>query len=103
MCGCLFAIVAALSPRFAFVLLWVFSDLVDRAYDTFFIPMLGVLFLPFTSLMYVLAFNPVLDGLSGWGWFFVFIGLLLDIGSYAGSGYTNKETIVEYAGPVGEA
>ena len=32
-CGCLFALLAVLSPRLAFLLLWIFTPLVTRAFD----------------------------------------------------------------------
>jgi CDP-diglyceride synthetase len=81
--GCLFAILAALSPRLALVLVWIFTNLVDRAFEGFLLPLLGLIFLPFTTLLYVLAYKPVV-GVSGWGWFLVFLGVLFDLGSYGG-------------------
>jgi len=45
---------------------------------------LGFVFLPLTTLFYVLAYNPV-GGVTGVGWLFVAIGLLFDIGAYGGA------------------
>jgi CDP-diglyceride synthetase len=87
--GCLFAILAALSPRLALVLVWIFTNLVDRAFEGFLLPLLGLIFLPFTTLLYVLAYQPVV-GVSGWGWFFVFVGLLFDLGSYGGGAFGRR-------------
>jgi hypothetical protein len=81
--GCLLALLAAISPRLALVLVWILTNLVDRAFEGFLLPLLGLIFLPFTTLLYVLAYRPVV-GVSGWGWFFVFLGLLFDLGSYGG-------------------
>jgi hypothetical protein len=81
--GCLLALLAALSPRLALVLVWIFTNLVDRAFEGFLLPLLGLIFLPLTTLIYVLAYRPVV-GVTGWGWFFVFLGLLYDLGSYGG-------------------
>ena len=53
-----------------------------RAFEGFLLPLLGLVFLPFTTLFYVLAYRPVV-GVSGWGWFFVFLGLLFDLGALA--------------------
>lgn len=92
MCGCIFAIFAVLSPRLAFVFLWIFTNLVTRAFDTFIIPLLGVIFVPFTSLVYVLVYSPSY-GVSTWGWFWVVLALLLDLASYAGSAYGNKDRL----------
>ena len=65
--GCLFAILAVSFPRLALFFVWLFTPLVYRAFDTFLVPLLGVIFLPFTTLMYVLAYIPGV-GLTGWGW-----------------------------------
>lgn len=90
-CGCLFALLAASFPRMALLFIWVFTPLVDRAFATFVGPLLGLAFLPFTTIMYVLAF-PVI----GWGWFWVVLGLILDIGIYAGGAYRNRSQIQGY-------
>jgi hypothetical protein len=37
----------------------------------------------------VLAYHPVV-GVSGWGWFFVFLGLLFDLGSYGGGARSRR-------------
>ncbi len=46
---------------------------------------------PYATLFYVLAYNPIIDGLSGWGWFFVVIGFIFDIGHWAGGGVTGRQ------------
>jgi hypothetical protein len=81
--GCLLALLAAISPRIALVLVWIFTNLVDRAFEGFLLPLLGLIFLPFTTLIYVLAYQPLV-GVTGWGWFFVVIAVLVDLGSYGG-------------------
>jgi hypothetical protein len=92
-CGCLFALAAASAPRLVLLFTWLFTSLVSRAFHrAFLVSLLGIIFLPFTMLMYVLAWQPVV-GLGGWGWFFVIIGLLLDIGSYSGSACGNRNRL----------
>jgi CDP-diglyceride synthetase len=81
--GCLLALLAAISPRVALVLVWIFTNLVDRAFEGFLLPLLGLLLLPFTTLIYVLAYQPLV-GVTGWGWFFVILAVLVDLGSYGG-------------------
>ena len=51
--GCL----ALLTPRFAIVLVVIFSDYIGRAYETTLWPFLGFLFLPLTTLAYAWAIN----------------------------------------------
>jgi hypothetical protein len=68
--------------------MWVFTPLVDRAFGTFVAPLLGLAFLPFTTIMYVVLFPVV-----GFEWFWVGLGLLADISSYVGSAFGNREQI----------
>ena len=94
--ACLFALFAGAFPRLALLYVWLFTPLVYRAYDTFIIPVLGIIFLPFTTLMYTLAYIPGV-GLTGWGWFWLILGVLLDMGSYGGSVVSNRNRIPGYS------
>jgi hypothetical protein len=77
--GCLFAVFAASFPRLALVIIWAFTDWVTIVFqDQWLMPLLGLIFLPFTTLMYVLVSLPV-GGINLGGWLLVGIGLLLDI------------------------
>ncbi len=81
-CGCMLAMVAAVAPRLVLIFAWIFTEWVDQAFDTFIVPLLGVLFLPYTTLMYVIVWSSG-AGVSGWDWLWVGLGVLLDIGKYA--------------------
>ena len=89
-CGCLLAALASFAPRVALVLVWIFTNLVDRAFSGFVIPLLGLIFFPYATLFYVLAYAPVI-GVSGWGWVFVVLGFILDIGHWLGSGAAGRQ------------
>lgn len=83
-CGCcLIATVGAFVPRIVLVFLWIFTDLVDRAFDNWIAPLAGLLLLPYTTLVYIAVYSPA-DGVSGFGWFLVVIGFLFDLGNYTG-------------------
>ena len=75
---CLFALMGAFAPRLAFLLLWIFTPLVNRAFSFWLWPLLGFFFLPFTTLMFVLVIGP-LGSTNFWGWLTVFLGLLIDL------------------------
>jgi len=90
--GCLFALLAGVAPRVALVLVWIFSDLVDRAFDGLLIPLLGLIVFPYATLFYVLAWAPVI-GVSGWGWAFVVLGFIFDIGHWVGGGSAGRQRI----------
>lgn len=79
--GCLIVLMALIGPRVALVFTWLFTNLVDRAFDEWVVPLLGLIFLPWTALLYALVYNPV-EGVSFLGWVVVVLGLLTDLGSY---------------------
>jgi hypothetical protein len=82
--GCLFALFAGVFPRLAVFILWVARpERVDAAFSTFLWPLLGIIFLPFATLIYLLLYTPG-RGLSGWDWFWVILAALLDIGHWGG-------------------
>ena len=88
--GCLLALLAGFAPRIALVLVWIFSNLVDRAFNGFLIPLLGLILFPYATLFYVLAYSPV-GGVSGIGWLFVVLGFIFDIGHWAYGGRTGQQ------------
>ena len=82
---CLVLSAGFIGPRFALLLWWIFGDKVDAAFSSFIWPFLGLLFLPWTTLAYV-VFYDVGSGrhVTGFEWFLVGLAFLLDIFSYAG-------------------
>jgi hypothetical protein len=78
---CLALTAGVLGPRIALLAWWIFGDKVDAAFSTWVWPLLGLLFLPWTTLMYVIAWGP-LNGVSGAGWLLVALGVGLDIATY---------------------
>ena len=90
--GCLFSWFGGLFPRLALLILWVARPaLVDAAFNTFILPLLGIIFLPFTTLIYVIVYIPGV-GLTGLGLFWVILALLLDI-SHWGASYTQRSRV----------
>jgi hypothetical protein len=89
-CGCLLVLLGSAFPRVALIFTWLFTNLVDRAFDGFLLPFAGLIFLPYTTFLYVLAYAPVV-GVTGIGWFFVVFGFLLDMGSYFGDGWGARQ------------
>jgi len=79
--GLLLLLLMLISARVTLVVLWLFTNLVDRAFDGFVVPLAGVIFLPWTTLMYVLFWSPG-GGVNGWEWIFVALGVIADVGSY---------------------
>jgi hypothetical protein len=81
--GCLFAIFGGFFPRAALVAVWIFTDDVDRAFSGFVVPLLGLILLPFTTLIYVLLWQSG-HGVDGVEWLWVGLAFIVDLGSYAG-------------------
>ena len=50
--ACLGALLALISPRLALVFLFFFSDLLGDAFDSWVVPALGFVLLPWTTLSY---------------------------------------------------
>ena len=85
---CFFTILLFLGPRFAGIVWWFIQPARwNLAFDTFIIPILGIIFLPWTLLMYVIVAP---GGLTGLEWVFVGLMLVFDIGSYVGGGWGNR-------------
>jgi hypothetical protein len=81
-------------PRVALVLTWIFSNRVDIAFDGgVLLPLLGLIFLPYTTFFYVIAYAPI-AGVTGIGWFFVVLGFLLDLASLFGGGREGRRRYV---------
>ena len=90
--GCLIALVA----RLALLVVWVSTPLVNRAFHGgWLLPLLGILFLPLTTLVYVLVYY-ISGGVTGWGWLWVVLALLLDLGAHSSGAYTNRHRIPGY-------
>lgn len=83
--GCLLALLALISPRLVLVLLWIFSDILSRAFDSWVLPLAGFFLLPWTTLSYA-AFWDWGPGreVTGFEWIFIVLALLIDLGSYGG-------------------
>ena len=82
--GCLFAMFSAVFPRMGLLIVWVARPtLVDAAFDTWIWPLLGIIFFPFATLMYVILWRS--GGLDGWDWFWIALAVVMDIGHWGAS------------------
>ena len=89
--GCLVVLMAAFAPRLLFVFIWIARPaLVDAAFDTFILPLLGLVFLPFTTLMWLLLGGT--GRMDGFDWVWIGLAVVLDLGHYA-STYSQRNSI----------
>jgi hypothetical protein len=80
---CCLALTAGLiGPRVALLVWWIFGDRVEFAFDSWAWPLLGLIFLPWTTLAYLLVWSAV-GGVEGWEWLVVALGFAADIATYS--------------------
>jgi hypothetical protein len=95
---CFFAALLFFGPRLAFLVYWLVAPIrVNLAVQNFNLPwlvsLLGLIFLPWTILMYVIVFP-----LNGFDWVWIGLAVGADIVSYTG-GYHNRQQVPGYTGP----
>jgi hypothetical protein len=93
--GCLLAFGAAVAPRVFLVLAWIFSARWPLVWGgDFILPLLGIIFLPFTTIMYMLVWTP--RGIDGWDWMWIILGLFLDLWKWS-QVWANRQKGLEVA------
>ncbi|HME06164.1 MAG TPA: hypothetical protein VKG25_03905 [Bryobacteraceae bacterium] len=85
---CILLLVFLLSPRLAIVLIWLFSNYLDRAFHSLLLILLGFLFLPLTTLVYAWEVNSGLP-MAGLNLVWLILAVLIDIGA-VGGGYHRR-------------
>jgi hypothetical protein len=87
--GCLFAIVAVITPRFVLFILWWFTDYLNTAFSSGWWGLLGFFFLPTTTIAYAVAqneFTTITGAIETAGILVIILGVVIDIGVLGGSG-----------------
>jgi len=85
--GCLFAILALITPRFVVFVMWIFTDYLATAYGSWFWPTLGFFAAPTTTLAYAVARNDLstaTGAITAAGTLLIVVGVLIDIGLIGG-------------------
>ncbi len=88
---CFFMTLVFLGPRFAFLIYWLIPygrAQVALAFNTWFWPLLGLIFLPWTTLMWTFVYG--VNGMVGFDWVWVGLALVADIATYTGGAYKRK-------------
>ena len=90
---CFFTVWMFLGPRFAGVIWWLIQPARGVGVDceSALWPRLGLIFLPWATLMYV-AVSP--GGVNGFfEWAFLILAVIIDVGAYAGGGFGNRDKV----------
>ncbi len=90
---CLFTVLVFLGPRFGGILWWLIQPnrWVGVAFDSAIWPILGIILMPWTTLMYVAVAPGGVNGI--WDWLFMILAVIIDIGAYTGGGIGNRKSI----------
>jgi len=94
---CFFILVLGiLGPRAALLFTWILTDRVQAAFSgEWLVPLMGMVFLPWTALVYVFAWAPG-TGVSPLGWLCVAGGFLLDIITYSNRAIDKRYSLSTY-------
>lgn len=90
---CLLVLLALFVPRLVIALLAIFTTYLSTAYHTFIWPLLGFIFLPYTTLAYAWAMNSN-GSVSGFYLVVVVIAVLVDLGSTGGGARVRRTRVV---------
>ena len=93
---CLFLTLLLLGPRAAIIFWWLIEPLRwSLVFETmpFLVPLLGFLFLPWTTLMYVVV---GIGGVTGWDWLWIGLAVFADIATYAGGAVGGRGRVPGY-------
>jgi hypothetical protein len=87
--GCILVIIGLLMPRVILAVLWAFTDYTKMAFQGYLWPILGFLFMPFTTLAYLVA--KVNNGaITGWWIVLMVFAVLLDLSSNTSTANRNN-------------
>jgi hypothetical protein len=79
---CLLLALFAFGPRLVLVFEWIFGHRIQTVFTHWWWPLLGLIFLPWTTLAYTIVWST--GGVHGANWLAVALGALLDLISYSG-------------------
>jgi hypothetical protein len=88
---CLITTLFLIGPRLAILVWWLVNPArLNVAFGTFLWPLLGLVLLPWTTLMYIFI---IPGGIVGFDWIWISLAFLTDLAGYTGSGYANRRRI----------
>jgi hypothetical protein len=94
---CLLLILFVAFPRVALLLLFFFSNYLERAYHGLILPLLGFFFLPLTTLAYAWMMNTG-QTTTGFNLLILLVTVVVDLGGLSGGAYHRRVTRTRVAG-----
>lgn len=83
---CIIAVVALMVPRVVMFFIWLFTDMFNRSFDTVYWPLLGFLFMPYTTLAYLATMLNNNHTVGGWWLGLIIVAAIVDAGHWGGGG-----------------
>jgi hypothetical protein len=91
---CFFTTLVFLGPRAGILIWWLINPtLWQLAFPSFLWSLLGFIFVPWTTMMYVIVFP---GGVTGFDWIWLGLALLADLGWWVGAAFRRR--IPNYSG-----
>ena len=91
---CLFTTLVLLGPRVVGALWWLFRPgYWQTVFGTWIWPLLGLIFLPWTTLMFAILAP---RGIYGFEWLWIVLAVVADLATYGGGAYGNRNRIPGY-------
>jgi hypothetical protein len=89
---CLLLIIVLAFPRVFLVLMFLFSNYLERAYHNYLLPLLGFIFLPVTTIVYAWLVNThrPIDGLN---LIILIVAVLIDAGGLGGGEWHRRSRV----------
>ena len=91
---CFFLSLLLLGPRFVLFIWWLVNPAAwNLVFDTYLLPVLGIVFLPWTTLMFVFL---GVGGITGFEWVWMGLAVAADFFSYAGGAVGGRGRVGSY-------
>jgi uncharacterized BrkB/YihY/UPF0761 family membrane protein len=87
--SCLILILFLIFPRIALLLIFIFSNYLERAYHGLLIPLLGFIFLPLTTLAYAWLVNTH-QPIAGVNLVILIVAVIIDVSGWGGGEYHRR-------------
>ncbi|MCJ7661055.1 MAG: hypothetical protein MUO67_18040 [Anaerolineales bacterium] len=92
---CMLTSLIFFGPRLAILIWWLISPVyVGAAFNSVLLSLLAWAFIPWTVLMYLFIYP---NGVVGFDWVILILGILADVASYSGGFWGNRNQIPGYA------
>lgn len=92
--GCILVVLGLLLPRVVMVFIWLLTDWFSQAFTTMLWPILGFLFMPYTTLAYMAAMLNTGGSVSGMWLVLVVVAALVDLGHWGGTRHYHGRRVV---------